>query len=171
LAATDPASGAPRTSPAAGESPAQPLHKSVGRGPLKRCSSCSQKPDGWQLWHLLRARRERPRHGSTIEQRDEVGRSLARRRVTSLMVIRGANSDMLAPTPLDTMLSRRNETRSPLRRRITTDRRGFVTNRGCSRCNRARPVRGVTDNEIRLGISAPFTQMKLGIETAFNLSG
>jgi branched-chain amino acid transport system substrate-binding protein len=38
-------------------------------------------------------------------------------------------------------------------------------------------VRGVTDNEIRLGISAPFTgsakelgnQMKLGIETAFNL--
>src|SRR5262249_39115021 len=39
-------------------------------------------------------------------------------------------------------------------------------------------VRGVTDNEIRLGISAPFTgsakelgnQMKLGIEAAFNLS-
>jgi branched-chain amino acid transport system substrate-binding protein len=38
-------------------------------------------------------------------------------------------------------------------------------------------IRGVTDNEIRLGISAPFTgsakelgnQMKLGIETAFNL--
>jgi hypothetical protein len=38
--------------------------------------------------------------------------------------------------------------------------------------------RGVTDNEIRLGISAPFTgsakelgiQMKLGIGTAFNLS-
>jgi hypothetical protein len=86
------------------------------------------------------------------------------------MVIRGANSDMLAPTPLDTMLSRRNETRSPQRRRITTHRRGFVTNRGCSRCNRARPVRGVTDNEIRLGISAPFTQMKLVIETAFNLS-
>ena len=42
---------------------------------------------------------------------------------------------------------------------------------------RARPVRGVTDNEILLGISAPFTgsakelgnQMKIGIETAFNL--
>ena len=42
---------------------------------------------------------------------------------------------------------------------------------------RAPTVRGVTDNEIRLGISAPFTgsakelgiQMKLGIETAFNL--
>jgi branched-chain amino acid transport system substrate-binding protein len=39
------------------------------------------------------------------------------------------------------------------------------------------PVRGMTDNEIRFGISAPFTgsaselgnQMKLGIETAFNL--
>jgi hypothetical protein len=39
------------------------------------------------------------------------------------------------------------------------------------------PVRGLTDNEIRLGISAPFTgsanelgnQTKLGIETAFNL--
>src|SRR5262249_4766075 len=38
-------------------------------------------------------------------------------------------------------------------------------------------IRGVTDNEIRLGISAPFTgsakelgnQMKLGIQTAFNL--
>ena len=38
-------------------------------------------------------------------------------------------------------------------------------------------MHGVTDNEIRLGISAPFTgsakelgnQMKLGIETAFNL--
>jgi branched-chain amino acid transport system substrate-binding protein len=42
---------------------------------------------------------------------------------------------------------------------------------------RAPTVRGVTDNEIRLGISAPFTgsakelgnQMKLGIQTAFNL--
>ena len=42
---------------------------------------------------------------------------------------------------------------------------------------RAPTVRGVTDNEIRLGISAPFTgsakelgiQMKLGIESAFNL--
>ena len=42
---------------------------------------------------------------------------------------------------------------------------------------RAPTTRGVTDNEIRLGISAPFTgsakelgnQMKLGIETAFNL--
>src|SRR2546422_5500099 len=42
---------------------------------------------------------------------------------------------------------------------------------------RAPTIRGVTDNEIRLGISAPFTgsakelgnQMKLGIETAFNL--
>ena len=42
---------------------------------------------------------------------------------------------------------------------------------------RGPPVRGMTDNEIRFGISAPFTgsaselgnQMKLGIETAFNL--
>src|SRR4029077_15536863 len=42
---------------------------------------------------------------------------------------------------------------------------------------RAPTVRGVTDNEIRLGISAVFTgsakelgiQMKLGIQTAFNL--
>jgi ABC-type branched-subunit amino acid transport system substrate-binding protein len=42
---------------------------------------------------------------------------------------------------------------------------------------RASTIRGATDNEIRLGISAPFTgsakelgnQMKLGIETAFNL--
>jgi ABC-type branched-subunit amino acid transport system substrate-binding protein len=42
---------------------------------------------------------------------------------------------------------------------------------------RAATIRGVTDNQIRLGISAPFTgsakelgsQMKLGIETAFNL--
>jgi len=42
---------------------------------------------------------------------------------------------------------------------------------------RAPTIRGVTDNEIRLGISAPFTgsakelgnQMKLGIQTAFNL--
>src|SRR5262249_38394016 len=42
---------------------------------------------------------------------------------------------------------------------------------------RAPTVRGVTDNEIRLGISAPFTgsakelgnHMKLGIQTAFNL--
>jgi ABC-type branched-subunit amino acid transport system substrate-binding protein len=42
---------------------------------------------------------------------------------------------------------------------------------------RAPTIRGVTDTEIRLGISAPFTgsakelgnQMKLGIETAFNL--
>jgi len=41
----------------------------------------------------------------------------------------------------------------------------------------APPVRGMTDNEIRFGISAPFTgsanelgnEMKLGIETAFNL--
>jgi ABC-type branched-subunit amino acid transport system substrate-binding protein len=41
----------------------------------------------------------------------------------------------------------------------------------------ASTTRGVTDNEIRLGISAPFTgsakelgnQMKVGIETAFNL--
>jgi ABC-type branched-subunit amino acid transport system substrate-binding protein len=40
------------------------------------------------------------------------------------------------------------------------------------------PIRGVTDSEIRFGISAPFTgaakelgnQMKLGIETAFNLA-
>jgi branched-chain amino acid transport system substrate-binding protein len=47
--------------------------------------------------------------------------------------------------------------------------------RGAS--ERAPTIRGVTDNEIRLGISAPFTgsakelgiQMKLGIETAFNL--
>src|SRR6185312_10547800 len=46
-----------------------------------------------------------------------------------------------------------------------------------SATERAPTVRGVTDNEIRLGISAPFTgsakelgnQMKLGIETAFNL--
>src|SRR6185437_5107858 len=42
---------------------------------------------------------------------------------------------------------------------------------------RAPTTRGVTDTEIRLGISAPFTgsakelgnQMKLGIQTAFNL--
>ena len=42
---------------------------------------------------------------------------------------------------------------------------------------RAPGVRGVTDNEIKFGISAPFTgsakelgiQMKLGIQTAFNL--
>src|SRR5262249_10178556 len=42
---------------------------------------------------------------------------------------------------------------------------------------RAPTIRGVTDNEIRLGISAAFTgsakelgnQMKLGIQTAFNL--
>jgi ABC-type branched-subunit amino acid transport system substrate-binding protein len=41
----------------------------------------------------------------------------------------------------------------------------------------APPVRGMTDNEIRFGISAPFTgsanelgnQTKLGIETSFNL--
>src|SRR5262249_14316780 len=47
--------------------------------------------------------------------------------------------------------------------------------RGAS--ERAPTVRGVTDNEILLGISAPFTgsakelgnQMKIGIETAFNL--
>jgi Periplasmic binding protein len=46
-----------------------------------------------------------------------------------------------------------------------------------SETERAPTVRGVTDHEIRLGISAPFTgsakelgiQMKLGIETAFNL--
>jgi branched-chain amino acid transport system substrate-binding protein len=46
-----------------------------------------------------------------------------------------------------------------------------------SATERAPTVRGVTDNEIRLGISAPLTgsarelgiQMKLGIETAFNL--
>jgi branched-chain amino acid transport system substrate-binding protein len=46
-----------------------------------------------------------------------------------------------------------------------------------SATERAPTTRGVTDNEIRLGISAPFTgsakelgnQMKLGIETAFNL--
>ena len=46
-----------------------------------------------------------------------------------------------------------------------------------SATERAPTIRGVTDNEIRLGISAPFTgpakelgnQMKLGIETAFNL--
>src|SRR5690242_18930104 len=42
---------------------------------------------------------------------------------------------------------------------------------------RAPTIRGVTDTEIRLGISAPFTgsakelgnEMKLGIETAFNV--
>jgi len=46
-----------------------------------------------------------------------------------------------------------------------------------SATERVPTIRGVTDNEIRLGISAPFTgsakelgnQMKLGIETAFNL--
>ena len=46
-----------------------------------------------------------------------------------------------------------------------------------SATERVPAIRGVTDNEIRLGISAPFTgsakelgnQMKLGIETAFNL--
>jgi ABC-type branched-subunit amino acid transport system substrate-binding protein len=46
-----------------------------------------------------------------------------------------------------------------------------------SATERAPTIRGVTDNEIRLGISAPFTgaakelgnQMKIGIETAFNL--
>src|SRR6266446_1635732 len=46
-----------------------------------------------------------------------------------------------------------------------------------SATERAPTTRGVTDNEIQLGISAPFTgsakelgnQMKLGIETAFNL--
>src|SRR5262249_36346946 len=46
-----------------------------------------------------------------------------------------------------------------------------------SATERAPTIRGVTENEIRLGISAPFTgsakelgnQMKLGIETAFNL--
>jgi ABC-type branched-subunit amino acid transport system substrate-binding protein len=46
-----------------------------------------------------------------------------------------------------------------------------------SATERAPTIRGVTDNEIRLGISAPFTgsakelgnQMKLGIQTAFNL--
>ena len=46
-----------------------------------------------------------------------------------------------------------------------------------SAIERAPTIRGVTDTEIRLGISAPFTgsakelgnQMKLGIETAFNL--
>src|SRR5262245_62513155 len=46
-----------------------------------------------------------------------------------------------------------------------------------SATERAPTIRGATDNEIRLGISAPFTgsakelgnQMKLGIETAFNL--
>jgi branched-chain amino acid transport system substrate-binding protein len=46
-----------------------------------------------------------------------------------------------------------------------------------SATERAPTTRGVTDNEVRLGISAPFTgsakelgnQMKLGIETAFNL--
>src|SRR5262245_32098739 len=46
-----------------------------------------------------------------------------------------------------------------------------------SATERAPPIRGVTDNEIRLGISAAFTgsakelgiQMKLGIQTAFNL--
>src|SRR5260370_33684874 len=47
--------------------------------------------------------------------------------------------------------------------------------RGAS--ERAPTIRGVTDNEIRFGISAPFTgsakelgnQKKLGIQTAFNL--
>jgi branched-chain amino acid transport system substrate-binding protein len=46
-----------------------------------------------------------------------------------------------------------------------------------SATERAPTIRGVTDNEIRFGISAPFTgaakelgnQMKLGIQTAFNL--
>src|SRR5262245_36553138 len=46
-----------------------------------------------------------------------------------------------------------------------------------SATERGPTIRGVTDNEIRLGISAPFTgaakelgnQMKIGIETAFNL--
>src|SRR5262249_4726093 len=46
-----------------------------------------------------------------------------------------------------------------------------------SATERAPTIRGVIDNEIRLGISAPFTgpakelgnQMKLGIQTAFNL--
>jgi ABC-type branched-subunit amino acid transport system substrate-binding protein len=52
--------------------------------------------------------------------------------------------------------------------RVTSDRNAT---------ERAPTIRGVTDNEIRLGISAPFTgsakelgnQMKVGIETAFNL--
>src|SRR5262249_10487399 len=51
---------------------AQPLHKSVGRRPLKRRVNCSLEPDGWQLRRLLRARRERPRRRCTANERDEL---------------------------------------------------------------------------------------------------
>jgi ABC-type branched-subunit amino acid transport system substrate-binding protein len=60
-------------------------------------------------------------------------------------------------------------------RAISEDSSRAASVRGAT--ERASTIRGVTDNEIRLGISAPFTgsakelgnQMKLGIETAFNL--
>jgi ABC-type branched-subunit amino acid transport system substrate-binding protein len=60
-------------------------------------------------------------------------------------------------------------------RAISEDSSRAASVRGAT--ERAPTIRGVTDNEIRLGISAPFTgsakelgnQMKLGIETAFNL--
>jgi branched-chain amino acid transport system substrate-binding protein len=60
-------------------------------------------------------------------------------------------------------------------RAISEDSSRAASVRGAT--ERAPTTRGVTDNEIRLGISAPFTgsakelgnQMKLGIETAFNL--
>jgi ABC-type branched-subunit amino acid transport system substrate-binding protein len=60
-------------------------------------------------------------------------------------------------------------------RPIGEDSTRVASVRGAS--ERAPTVRGVTDNEIRFGISAPFTgsakelgnQMKLGVQTAFNL--
>jgi branched-chain amino acid transport system substrate-binding protein len=60
-------------------------------------------------------------------------------------------------------------------RAISEDSSRLAAVRGAT--ERAPTIRGVTDNEIRLGISAPFTgsakelgnQMKLGIQTAFNL--
>ena len=60
-------------------------------------------------------------------------------------------------------------------RAISEDSSRAASVRGAT--ERAPTIRGVTDNEIWLGISAPFTgsakelgnQMKLGIETAFNL--
>jgi ABC-type branched-subunit amino acid transport system substrate-binding protein len=90
------------------------------------------------------------------------------------VVSRPASNTLNTPEQLSSPAAR-PPTESMDPRPIGEDPARVASVRGAT--ERAPTIRGVTDNEIRLGISAPFTgsakelgnQMKLGIQTAFNV--